>query len=139
MERHLRGCLGGIFGLLDLIDEHREALEYELLMAHYRIADLGSGLLTWRDLFVLVRRWQKIPGNALAASVYGAEVPAWTEQVLATVVDQLQSVNFNLRKGKGQRPKPFERWWNKKKTQKFGSNPVPISQFDAWWDSKKAR
>jgi len=108
-------------------------------MAHYRISDLGSGLLTWRDLFVLVRRWQKLPGNAVAAAVHGSEVPSFDQQVLAVVVDQLAVANWQRKGGKGGKPKRMQRWWEKQKARKFGSDPVPISGFASWWDSKKAR
>jgi hypothetical protein len=84
---------------------------------------------------VLLRRWQKTPANAVAASLSGAEVPSWSEQVLATLVDQLQAVNFNLRRGKGQRPKRMQRWWEKRKQQRFGRDPIPMSQFDDWWET----
>lgn len=137
MARGVDGQPGGIFGLLDLIDEHQEALEYELIREGVRLRDLPSESLNWRDLFVLVRRWQKTPGNAFAASVHGAEVPSWTEQVLALVFDALQGIAFILKRGKGQRPKRLTRWWEKRKEQRFGRDPIPLSQFAGWWDSAR--
>ncbi|MGK9222071.1 MULTISPECIES: hypothetical protein [unclassified Microbacterium] len=137
MARGLGDRAGGILGLLDLVDEHQEAIEYELIAAGLRLRDLSTPALTWRDLFVLVRRWQKTPGNALAAGVYGAEVPSWTEQVLATIVDLLQAVAWKLPRPRrsGGKPKRFARWWEKR-TQAFGRDPIPASQFDDWWESK---
>lgn len=126
---------GGIFGLLDLVDEHREAIEYELLLIGRHLDELGTPALSWRDLFVLVRRWQKTPGNAFAAAMHGSEVPAWSEQVLAIIVDLLNGIAFILRKGKGSRPKRLTRWWEKRKQQKFGREPIPLSKFDDWWES----
>lgn len=75
------------------------------------------------------------PGNAFAASVHGNEVPAWSEQVLAIIVDMLNGIAFILKRGKGQRPKRLQRWWEKRKQQRFGRDPIPLSQFDAWWES----
>lgn len=85
-------------------------------------------------MWVLTRRWQKLPGNAVAAAIHGHEVPSWIEQVLAVAVDQLQAMNFNLRHGKGQRPKRLQRWWESVK-KRFGRDPIPLSQFDDWWES----
>lgn len=130
---------GGILGLLELVEEHQEAVEFELIAAGLRWRDIGSDAFTWRDLFVLVRRWQKLPGNALGAAVHGHEVPSWVEQVLAVLVDQVQATNFLLRRGKGARPKRLARWWEKRKQQKFGRDPIPISQFDDWWESAGKR
>lgn len=126
---------GGIDGLLALIDEHEEAIEFELLNIGRHLDELGTPALSWRDLYVLARRWQMLPGNAFAADVHGHEVPSWTEQVLAVIVDALQGIAFILKRGKGQRPKRFVRWWEKRKQQKFGADPIPIAEFDAWWES----
>ena len=132
------GCAGGIFSLLDLIEQHQEALEYELIREGLRLRDLPSEAFNWRDLFVLIRRWQKTPGNAFAAALNGgAEVPAWGEQVLALVYDALQAVAFILKHGKGQRPKRLTRWWEKRKEQKFGSAPIPLAQFADWWSGAR--
>lgn len=122
-----------------MLDEHREAVEYELLLARYRISDLGSELFSWRDFYVLVRRWQKLPGNAVAASVHGSEVPSFEQQVIAIMADQLAVANWQRKGGKGMKPKPLKRWWQKVKSQSFGSDPIPISKFSEWWDSKKKR
>ncbi|PRB14463.1 hypothetical protein [Microbacterium sp. MYb62] len=135
MARRVVDRAGGIFGLLDLVDEHQEAIEFELLVIGRRLAELSTAALSWRDLFVLVRRWQKTPGNAFAAVMHGGEVPSWSEQVLAVIVDMLNGIAFILRKGKGSRPKRLQRWWEKRKQQKFGREPIPLSKFDAWWES----
>lgn len=136
MARGVGGDAGGILGLLELIDEHQEAVEFELLIIGHHLAELSTAALSWRDLFVLVRRWQKTPGNAVAAALNsGVEVPSWIEQVLALVYDALQGIAFLLKRGKGQRPKRLQRWWEKRKQQRFGSDPIPMSQFDDWWES----
>lgn len=135
MARRLVGGRGGIYGLLELLDEHQEAIEYELLVIGRHLDELGTRALTWRDLYVLVRRWQMTPGNAFASSVHGHEVPSWSEQVLAVIVDILNGIAFILKRGKGSRPKRLQRWWEKRKTQKFGRDAIPIAQFDAWWES----
>ncbi|PRB08618.1 hypothetical protein CQ047_12115 [Microbacterium sp. MYb72] len=59
--------------------------------------------------------------------------------MLAVLVDQVQATNFLLRRGKGARPKRLTRWWEKRKQQKFGRDPIPISQFNDWWESAGKR
>lgn len=135
MARRVVDPAGGIFGLLELVDEHQEAIEFELLIIGRHLNELATPALSWRDLYVLVRRWQRTPGNAFAAAVHGSEVPSWMEQVLALVVDALQGIAFILKRGKGQRPKRLQRWWEKRKQQRFGREPIALSKFDDWWDS----
>lgn len=36
------------------------------------------------------------------------------------------------------KPKPIPRPWEKPKTTTLGKEPIPISQFNDWWDSKAA-
>lgn len=137
MAEGLHGQAGGIVGLLELIDEHQEAVEFELLLIGRHLDELGTPALSWRDFLVLVRRWQKMPGNALAAAVHGVEVPSWGEQVMATMVDLLQAIAWKLPRPKraAGKPKRFARWWEKRKQQKFGRDPIPMSTFDDWWDT----
>lgn len=125
---------GGILGLYGLLKEHGEAIEFDLLECGMRLDDLGSEALTWRDLLVLVRRWQTNPTTALAESVHGVR---WTitDQLLALVHDLLNQGNWQ-RAGKktAPRPKPLPRPWETKATS-LGRDPIPISEFNDWWDS----
>lgn len=141
MARRVGHRHGGIFGLLELIGQHQEAVEFELLAHGFRLRDVGSEAFNWRDLYVLVRRWQKQPGNALAEGVQGH--PVWTvaEQILAIIADVLAYANWQrLKKRSAPKPKRLPRPWEKKRSRQLGSDPIPISSFDGWWDSKaKAR
>jgi len=76
---------GGTFGLLTLLDEHQEAVEYDLLPFGLRIDDLGTEALTWRDLLVIVRMSPR--GSAL----HRARDPhhEWT------IARQLQAAQLN--------------------------------------------
>lgn len=108
------GCRpGGILGLLRLLTEHGEAVEYDLITLGLRLDWLGTRRLSWRDLLVLVR--QSPATSALTRAVVGPEVAAWnagvvTADLLAVVVDALQIANWQ-RAGKkaGPRPKPLKR------------------------------
>lgn len=137
MAEDFGGEPGGILGLLRLVDAHREAIEYELLRAGLRLRDLGTEQFNWRDLFVLVRAWQKQPHNALAEAVH--KHPVWTigEQLLAILVDLTGHGNWQrLKKRFAPKPKRLPRPWEKQNTRQLGSDPIPISQFDDWWDAQ---
>lgn len=128
---------GGIAGLVELLAEHGEAVEYDLLTMGKRLADLGSVALTWRDLLIIVR--QSPPQSALARSRYGDAV-AWgaTEHLLALIADHLAGANWQRSGGKGTRPTPIKRPGAKSERKSLGSGAIPISDFDAWWNEGAA-
>ena len=57
-----------MIGLLDLIEEHGEAVEYDLIDAGLRLRWLGTEALSWRDLLVRVRLSPK--GSALYRTMH---------------------------------------------------------------------
>jgi hypothetical protein len=127
---------GGIFSLCRLIERYAEAIEFDLLVAGRSLDDLGWSL-SWRDLLVLIKRWQRVPGTATSEAITGVVHWATTDQLLAYIYDALQTGNWQ-RAGKksAPKPKPFPRPWQKPAGQKLGSKPIPISEFDDWWDSQ---
>lgn len=98
-----------------------------------RLDDLGTLALSWRDLLVITRNAPR--GSALSRAVNGAD---WgpAEYLLALVVDVLQSGNWQ-RAGKpnAPKPKPLQRPGEAPQGQKYGSEPIPAKDFDAWWDN----
>ncbi|WAC65185.1 hypothetical protein OVA14_07230 [Agrococcus sp. SL85] len=139
MEGGLAPLGGGILGLLDFVEQHEEAVEYDLLTRGFRLREFGNERHDWRDLWVLVRRLQVEPGTALRHAVHGELWPV-TDQLLANIVDALNHANWQ-RVGKKNAPKPKRtpRPWEKTKAQRIGADPIPISQFDDWWESKSKR
>lgn len=135
MARRLAGHRGGIAGLLEELDEHAEAIEYDLLTLGFRLEDLGTPALSWRDLLVIMRHLPRT--SAYARAKFGTDA-AWglTEHLLATAVDVLQTANWQ-RGGKkaGPKPKPVPRPGKTKKTRRIGRDPIPVKDFNAWWDS----
>lgn len=129
---------GGIFGLVELIDEHYEAIEADLLDRGWRLSEVG-GSFSWRDLLVMVRRFQRDPETATARSVHGERWKV-TDQLLAALIDLLQIGNWQ-RAGKkhAPKPKPFQRPWEKPRGRKFGSKPIAMSKFNDWWESKRQK
>lgn len=104
MGRGVRDHGGGIRGLAQLIAQHGEAIEFELIERGLRIDRLGSKHLTWRDLKVIVRHLP--PGNALERARMG-EAAQWGRDtyLLALIADQLGLANWQ-RAGDRNRKKP---------------------------------
>ena len=140
------GCRGGgIAGLLELLREHGEAVEYDLLALGLRLDWLGTDLLTWRDLLVVVR--QAAPGSAIARAVE-PEQAAWglSEQLLALVADYLawmqwaQSEDGEKRRN---RPKPIPRpgFEPDEEQRVIGSDPVALEELDAFlgWAAERVQ
>lgn len=99
---------GGIVGLVRLLNEHGEAIEYELLTIGRHIDNLGTRRLTWRDLKVVALG--SPPGGALHRSIdpLGA---GWTADtyLLAAVADY-EALSVWQRGGKkNNKPKPVWR------------------------------
>lgn len=138
MGPRLQHRAGGIFGLVAFLREHGEAVEYHLLTLGLRLDELGSGRLSWRDLWVVCS--QAPPGSAIHRSV-DPERAAWASGesnawLLALVADALADGNWQ-RQGKpnARKPDPVPRPGEKKKGAVFGSEPIKVSEFDEWWDS----
>lgn len=128
---------GGILSLCRLIDQYGEAVEYDLLMSGRSLDEIGY-TLSWRDLWVLVRRWQKTPRTALSEAIHGHMIPTLQDELLAGLFDLTAAANWQRAGKKGApKPKPLKRPWWKPKTRKLGSGAIPASEFTAWWDGQK--
>lgn len=141
MEAGLRGRRGGIRSLLTLLRQHREAVEFDLIALGLRLDDLGSRALTWRDLWVIVRR--SMPESA----VFRAQNPdswAWglPEQLLAAVTDALRVANWQRAGGRrSEYPQPIPRPGVEPATRTRGTSPIPLDEMRKWlgWDEATTR
>jgi hypothetical protein len=90
------------------VNEHLEAIDYDLLTLGCDIRDLGTSALPWYRLRAIVTYLP--PTSALARSIHG-EKALWTttDHLLAAAVDALASGNWQRGGGKGKRPKPLPR------------------------------
>ena len=103
-----------------------------------RLDMIGTGLLSWHDLMVIIQRTP--PGSPIHYSV--DKEAAWWDSgqvvpyLLALVGDLLAAGNWQ-RAGKknAPKPKPIQRPGDKPKGAVFGADPIPISEFDDWWNS----
>lgn len=120
-----------------ILEDHAEAVEFDLLSMGLRLDDLATDRLTWRDLYVVIHR--SGPGSALARELQ-PELSAWASglvlaDLLAHAVDLLAGGNWQ-RAGKktAPKPKPIPRPGRKSEAQKYGSKPIPVKDFDDWWN-----
>ena len=83
-----------MIALLGLLEEHGDAVEYDLIGLGLRLRDFPSAALSWRDLLVIVRHapatsaivraldpnWQRTPEVDLLREVeHGVRVLAWQQ------------------------------------------------------------
>lgn len=109
MDEALRPAAGGISGLHALLEEHGEAIEWDLSHYHHRsLHDLFDGTLTWRQLRSFLSHLPR--DSALARKLLGNDAP-WglQEQLQAMTIDVLRQGNWQRGGGKGGRPKPLPR------------------------------
>ena len=138
MAHGLRGRAGGIRSLLELIRQHREAIEYDLIGLGLRLDDLGTRRLSWRDLWVIVR---EAPNRSALVRAIDPESAAWshTDYLLALVFDAVQIGNWH-RAGSpaGYRPEPLERPGVERPNKKYGSEAVGMAEMDKFlgWDKE---
>ncbi|MGW4634340.1 DUF5361 domain-containing protein [Nocardia sp. NPDC004415] len=102
---------GGILGLDALLEEHGEAIEYDLIALGLRLRLLGTDALGWADLRVIVKH---LPlDSALLRTMYPEE-SRWrtAEHLLADVSDSLRWLVWartdDGRRGRN-RPEPIQR------------------------------
>lgn len=100
-----RGDHGGILGLLDLIEEHRPAFEYDW-RARFScpLSEVGEGM-TYGEALRLTTVLASDPASRVAASMAGWDRPAsTTELALLDLYDAFMKVHFK-------KPKPYPRPW----------------------------
>lgn len=128
------GDAGGIRGLLTLLDEHREALDYDCLTLGLDLADLGTVRFDWQRLAAVVRYGGD--RSALARSVHGDKA-AWStsEHLLAAAVDALNAANWQRSGRKGGKPKPVPRPGDEKAKagKRFGTASMPLDEADEFF------
>lgn len=133
---------GGIASLCLLLEEHSEAIQYDLLVMGRRLEQLGTPALSWWDLLVIVKH--SGPSSALARALQ-PDLAAWASgmvaaDLLAVVADLLAAANWQ-RQGKKSAPKPkrIKRPGVNNDDKKYGRAPIPIKDFEDWWNNPKGR
>lgn len=109
MAERLGSHGGGITGLIDLIDGHGAALEYDLIKLGLRLRDCPSEHFDWRDLLVIVRH-----SNDRSA-LWQSQNPKYTGW---TLTDRLLAIIANALR--------WLVWAKTKDGSKNRNRPVPI-------------
>lgn len=130
---------GGIRKLRELIEEHPTEVEFELIRLGLRLDQLGSPLLSWRDLAVIVTHCAM--GSPLRTALQGFE--SWTRlELLAAMQVNLQAhwtwLNMDEKK-RGQFDPPVEIPGPKADHEVIELEGVPREQADQWLAGRQAR
>lgn len=139
-----RANAGGILSLAKFAEEHREALEYDLITrTSYQLDDVG-GALSWSALYSFIKNLKS--DSALARDLgknTGWEDIVKTNGILADIYDLLQVINANLcnfgskhpsKKKIKLYPRPDK---GKNNERKYGRDALPIKDLREWIRSKQ--
>lgn len=134
-----RSDIGGIISLARFADEHREALEYDLLTrTRYQLDDVG-GTLSWSALYSFIHNLST--DSALARDLgksTGWESQIKTNAILADIYDLLQVINNNLCGLGSKHPtrkkiKPYPRpGKDNDNVHKIGKGALPPDELHKW-------
>lgn len=120
--------------MLNLLDEHGDAVEYDLICLGLRLRHLGTKRLTWRDLKVII---QQQPASSALFRAMNPEEHHWTlgNQLIAAAIDALHTANWQ-RAGdpKAPRPRPTPRPGVESPDTRYGGkgDAVPLEQMAEW-------
>jgi hypothetical protein len=134
------GACGGIWGLIQLHDEHPRAFEASLIRAGVRWRDAGSVDFTWGDCVALVASmsWDDPLFRAMHPDEWMWHNP--THDVLMTMVDLLLQVNAKTplpdKSMKNKLPKRIERPWDKKPETLRGKS-MTFAELDAFLEKRR--
>lgn len=131
---------GGIASLVELIQSHGSALEYDLLTrTHYSLRDLPCRL-DWLQLGAFVKH---LPLDSALKSEMEPEAAYWegarrVPMMLADIYDAVAWLQYSYvqahAKQKIQKPKPYPRPGVKKAVKTYGRGAIRIKNFNDWWD-----
>ena len=125
-----RGIRGGMISLARFIENHRGAVERDLLCeTGHELDDVGR-TLSWGALssFLSTVKMGSALGNELSPELTEWATTGKTNAILADIFDQLSMINSNLRvlitHKPGRKPEPYKRP-GKENKQKYGRGALP--------------
>ena len=127
-----------MISLAEFVEEHGEALTYDLITrTNYQLDDIG-GALSWSSLHSFIKF---LPGDSALAREAG-EISVWdsrmkTNAILADIYDSLQLLNANLvayASGGKTKPKltPYPRPGREDDKKRIGSGAIPVTDLREW-------
>ncbi len=97
----------------------------------YRLDEVGTRQLSWRDLWVIARG---LPRDSATVRAIRGEAADWTPNtyLLAHIADLLAIANWQ-RAGRSSSPRPKRvPLPGQDERQHIGKDPLPISEMDVW-------
>ena len=153
-EGHRRGyrrIVGTVLSLSKILEEHPDAIGYDLLTRTGKdIKDLG-GSLSWRALYSFIQKIDYKSETLKEMSDESKELSRWdsalkTNLILADIYDMLANINSNLvaigSKSRAKKIKPYPRPFGKEKdtdTQHFGSDGLPPDELARWFEERRRK
>ena len=141
----MRFIRGKIVSLAQFIEEHREALTFDLIThTNYQIEDVG-GALSWSALDSFIKHIG--PSSALARDL-GYTLEGWdtvtkTNAILADIYDMIQVLNRNIvainsKRHTSEKITPYPRPGKDDKNKKrIGKGALPKNELLAWIEKKR--
>lgn len=131
--------------------DHGGALDYDLMtLTQYTIDDVGERL-RMRSLANFVRHLPVTSATKIAVSGgLTREQAEWvrgdvTAQLLSVLIDELRGMEWMYQsthsKARVRRPRRFPTPWTSDAelgVRRYGRDPIPVSEFDAWFNRKEA-
>lgn len=133
-----------MIGLAKFVEEHRGAIEYDLLRkTGHELNDIGS-TLSWGALSSFVTN---LEADSATAREMEPELAGWasvakTNAILADIFDLLAAINANLKTlGSGTRAKTPEKYPRpqKKKKDKIFTSSLPMAEMREWIEERRRR
>lgn len=118
-----------------VISEHPHQVRYELLRVGRRLDELWTGELTWPDLAAVIACCP--PGSPLRHELTPESQYSTTDQLLLGLIN-LTRTQVWLLNGAPESGRPRDvllPGMRSDDQQQFGSDAIPIADFDAWWDA----
>lgn len=118
-------------------DEHRAAIEADLVALGLRLRHVGTDVLTWHELYAVLTH---LPRDSAFFRATHPDEHEWDLQalLLAEIADALKVGNWQRGEGKkSEYPKPIPRPGIEPDSQTYGKGAIPIDQMAAWlgWDT----
>ena len=146
VEQGSRETCGGILSLVRTIEEHREAIEYDLMaVTGHEIDDIGYAM-SWDAFGSFIKNLDY--HSALFREMH-PDSAVWadtikTNAILADIYDMLATINANLNalgtRKAAKKPKPYPRPFKKdtENERQIGSGGLPPAELHAWIERKRA-
>lgn len=130
---------GGISSLVNLIRNHGDALNYDLITrTPYTLRSVPL-VMDWAELGAFVKY---LPLDSALKSEMNPDSAYWegsrrVPMLLADIYDGINGLTYTVTRmggAKPKKPKPYPRP-GVKKSNSYGKGAISIKDFDDWWDA----